>query len=127
MSTFGCIGCSQTPYAVIQPYSVESQGVIEYISNCTFDKKYLSCNTESYILHFEQNHDSCLMEVPSINVTLHIDLKYKFYGDINQIEYEVSSETIGGVFKSIVTSDSFIVVSKKLQPNVGFLHSILKM
>lgn len=108
MSTYGCYGCSQPSYAVIQAYAIESEGILDYESNCTFDRPYISCNSEPYTLKLDQNYNYCRLDVPMLNTTLSIDMSYKFLGEISKVEYSANSESYTGILKSIATSDSFI-------------------
>lgn len=47
---FGCGGYSTAPIVVLTKTNILIEGIMEFVSNCTFDKTYVSCNKEPMAL-----------------------------------------------------------------------------
>lgn len=109
IETYGCTGCEQRPFAILMANNIESEGVLSYDSNCTFDRKYLSCNPEPYIIYLSENYNQCHIYSLMSNISIDFGVKYTFKGSLNMISYKSSTETVSGVMYSIATSKPFIV------------------
>ncbi|KOC63615.1 hypothetical protein WH47_02496 [Habropoda laboriosa] len=67
MSATISIGCNKLPYAVIQATKIKTPGVVPFISNCTFNQKYLSCSNDAFILNPTSKYSICdIQGAPSV-------------------------------------------------------------
>lgn len=107
ISSYGCIGCNQKPYVIFQADSIKKEGIIPFTSNCTFNKKYLSCSTEAFALEVEQLHTHCYIFMASINKTLMIDTDIEFVGHINPSVPQMSAGSQWETAKSLVINWDF--------------------
>lgn len=110
--TFGCIGCSQMPYAVIQSTNIRHHGTLPFESNCTFNRKILHCSETPDTLVPIKRYNMCHIYIPSLNKSISIEFKYEFYGELS-IPEELYSHNNG--FKSIVNG---------LWNNPGFIDTL---
>lgn len=78
VSGFGCTDCNLKPYLIFEANKIQKEGIIPFQSNCTFNKDYLSCATEPYILHVNEINSYCYIYMPSINQTIYIDTNIFF-------------------------------------------------
>lgn len=106
--TFGCKSCGIKPYIIITSYDIKVEGILDYQSNCTFEKKYLSCNSEPYQVTLDEDYTSCLITVPRLNQTLSANIQYNFMGDVSPVNIVIERETMTTIARSIVTSTDFI-------------------
>lgn len=65
-TTYSCVGCNIKPYTIIQAYNIKSPGLLNFISNCTFETSYISCNPEPIKLVQVSDHKTCMITMPSI-------------------------------------------------------------
>ncbi|XP_031624480.1 uncharacterized protein LOC116341510 [Contarinia nasturtii] len=93
VSSYGCIGCNQKPYIIIQANSIKQKGIIPFQSNCTFDQQYLSCSHEPYALEIEELDSYCYIFMPSLNKTIYIDTNIEFVRILNPSQPLTVSET----------------------------------
>lgn len=102
VSSYGCIGCSQKPYVIFKSSSIKKEGIIPFESNCTFNKNYLSCITEPFVLEVEELDSFCYIFMPSLNKTINIDTTIEFVGQLNPSQPEMVSESPLGIAKNIL-------------------------
>lgn len=98
--TYGCTGCSEDPYIIIQAYDIIQEGILEYNSNCTFDTNYLSCNDEPYSIRPSERYENCRITAPRLNITLNVKINYTLKGMISPILMMRSDETPSEIVKS---------------------------
>lgn len=106
--TYGCTACTDKPYIVFSSYNIKNEGILPFESNCSFERYYLSCNIEPYILKLSDNNNHCLIHVPLLNKTLVVSIEYKYLGKLSPDKYIYSQETTSEAIKNIVTSEQFI-------------------
>lgn len=94
ISSYGCIGCNQKPYIIFKSSSVKKEGIIPFESNCTFNKNYLSCTPEPFVLEVDQLDSNCYIFMPSINKTIYIDTNIEFVGNLNPSQPEMSESAL---------------------------------
>nr|QPL15339.1 glycoprotein [Hymenopteran phasma-related virus OKIAV232] len=109
IQTFGCIGCDKMPYAIIQSSKIVNHGVLPFISNCTFNRKTLSCSEDLTKLVPISKYNSCHIYIPVSNKTLNIEFKYEFFGELSVPE-DIYSHDNGfkGILKSISGNPNFL-------------------
>lgn len=104
IDTYGCLGCSKRPYVIFQANSIKEPGIIPFESNCTFNKKYLSCMPEQYTLEIDTLNAYCYVYMEVINKTLYIDTNIEFVGFINPSNSQMAvSETSYEIAKTVFT------------------------
>lgn len=109
MHTFGCIGCDKMPYAVIQAHKIVNRGILPFVSNCTFDRKVLSCGSNINKIIPSSKYQVCNIYIPNINKTLVLNFTYEFYGELS-IQDDIVSHDNGfkGIVKSLVNNPNFL-------------------
>lgn len=70
---YGCIDCKQKPYVVLKANAIQKEGVIPFESNCTFNRNYVSCSPEPFMLEIKEQNSYCYLYMKSINKTFNID------------------------------------------------------
>lgn len=107
VSTYACDACNQKPYAIFQAYEVKQEGIIPFVSNCTFDRDYLSCNTEYYTLELTDQSSICNLYLPSLNSTLLLNFDYEFLGGLDLSKTINSIESASESAKRVLRDSRF--------------------
>lgn len=102
ISSYGCIGCNQKPYVIFKASSIKKEGIIPFESNCTFNKNYLSCTPDPFILEIDNLDSFCYIFMPSLNKTITIDTHIEFVGNLNAIQPEIMSENALSIAKNVL-------------------------
>lgn len=74
LETFGCIGCNQMPYIVIQATQIKTIGSLQIKSNCSFYQKSISCRYDPFIINPKDRYKNCYISIPRLNKTLYVNL-----------------------------------------------------
>lgn len=82
-TTYSCEGCKSKPYAVVQAYNIKHQGILPFVSNCTFTTDYISCNPEPYKLIQTSEKKQCRIVIPTLNITKVIDFNFTYLGELD--------------------------------------------
>lgn len=75
-ASFGFTMGNKKPYAVFEATNIKKEGIIDFTSNCTFDRDYLSCKPEPYTLHIQDSHSHCHIQLPSMNKTILVEIEF---------------------------------------------------
>lgn len=102
ISSYGCIGCNQKPYVIFKASAIKKEGIIPFESNCTFNKNYLSCTPEPFVLEVEDLDAFCYIFMPSMNKTISIDTHIEFVGNLNPTQPEMVSESALTIAKNVL-------------------------
>lgn len=78
------------------------EGIIPFESNCTFNKNFLSCTPEPFVLEVEELNSFCYIFMPSINKTINIDTNIEFIGNLNPSLPEMISESPLAIAKNLL-------------------------
>lgn len=108
IGTYACTGCHLESYAVIQSSKIVNEGSLIYNSNCTFDRKYLSCNPTSYKIKLLSHKSTCYIHIPSLNRTLHLNFNFIFKGNLDPTHELYATPSQYEEVVSIVSSRNFL-------------------
>lgn len=106
--TYGCTGCIIKPYAVFQPFNIKDEGILPFISNCSFSRSYLRCNYQAYKLELQDNSRNCMNFLKTLNKIFHINFDYEFIGSIDLSKTIEGIETISEAFSKIGKNPNFL-------------------
>ncbi|AJG39291.1 glycoprotein precursor [Wuchang Cockroach Virus 1] len=107
LTTYSCTGCVQRPYAIFQSYDNKNNGIVPFVSNCTFNIDYLSCNPQPFTIELISDERACLIYAKSINYTKVINFNYTFIGSLDLTKTIDSIESTSEQIKSIATDMRF--------------------
>lgn len=105
--TYSCSGCNIRPYAIFRSSGIITEGTVPYDSNCTFTKRYLSCNSEVYKMELLDNRDVCYLHIIPFNQTLHLYFNYTFIGSMIKFDTVISSDYSLDIIDHIVKNEGF--------------------
>lgn len=105
--SYACEACLEQPRATLISTNVQTEGMLEYESNCTWDRPSLSCNVEMYDIVQISKHKYCYIYLPLINQTLDITFDYEYRGELSNMK-TIRAETSLDVVTNLVTNSSFI-------------------
>lgn len=83
IGTYSCTGCLIKPYAVVQASEISEPGIMDFSSNCTFDRDYLSCSNEPIKISPLTSDKHCNIYVPTLNITLIVNFEFGFVGTLD--------------------------------------------
>uniref|UniRef100_A0AAT9J9T1 Glycoprotein n=1 Tax=Blattella germanica phasmavirus 1 TaxID=3133448 RepID=A0AAT9J9T1_9VIRU len=107
LTTYSCKGCTQRPYAIFQSYENKNSGIVPFVSNCTFNVEYLSCNPQPFTIELISDDRTCLIYAKTINYTIIVNFNYTFLGSLDLTKTIESIETPAEQIKTIATDMRF--------------------
>ncbi|CAB3241801.1 unnamed protein product [Arctia plantaginis] len=84
--SYACEACLEQPRVTIASYNVKTEGALEFESNCTWDRQYLSCNLEMYEIKQLSMNRFCNIYIPVINKTMMITFEYEYRGTLTDMK-----------------------------------------
>ncbi|KAL4705237.1 hypothetical protein ACJJTC_011531 [Scirpophaga incertulas] len=105
--SYACEACTEQPRATLISTHVQTEGMLSYESNCTWDRASLSCNIEMYDIVQISKHKYCNIYLPLLNQTLDIVFNYEYRGELSNMK-TIRAETSMDIFNDLVTNSSFI-------------------
>lgn len=92
------------------------------VTNCTFNKNYLSCSPDPYQIELEDHESICWINLQSLNKTMIINMTYTYTG-VTDMSMTISSiESPMSVLKSIASNKRYIdSLSWTLSFGFGFI------
>lgn len=100
--SYGCTAYNRKPYVIFRAHSIVQSGIIKFISNCTFNKDFLSCSPDPYTVELDDLNPYCSLYMPSINKTIIIDTNIKFVGTLDPSVPIVVSDTPYNIAKHLL-------------------------
>lgn len=126
VSSFGCLGCKTNPFVILKAYDVMQPGLLQFTSNCTFNRNQVSCSDEPYKLELLDTNTACYIHIPITNQTIFMNITINFYdkltiptmhyGKSTDLDYFIRSVTqnpsfITGLYTSFLAYTGITVVS----------------
>lgn len=105
---YSCYGCNRRPFVKVQASEILSEGIMSFLSNCSFSRPYFSCSEGDFLMEYNQFDEYCKVEIPIINSTFVIINKNKFEGRVF-FKHERSSSSITSKISSgyVLNSPNF--------------------
>lgn len=103
---FSCTNCEEQNFVILSPYKVESEGEIEFTSNCSFSHYTMSCSLSQNILYYDVFNKYCNINIKNTNQSLDIINNNMLTISLQNLDYNYfkSSDT----FVDKVTSSDFV-------------------
>lgn len=106
---YACYGCNSRPYIKLQASTIVTDGTMQFNSNCTFTKPYISCGESDYVLEYHNYNEYCRIEIPTTNTSFVVFNKEIFEGKVHFHHERGSVSTTRAVNPgSIFSSHNFI-------------------
>lgn len=92
IAKYGCTGCNSLPYIVLKSESIIENGILKFLTNCSFVEKVISCTTKLQKLRLENRYENCYIHFPHINKTINFKMTYEFLGGLTRYNTEFSTQ-----------------------------------
>ncbi|CAH0730953.1 unnamed protein product, partial [Brenthis ino] len=105
--SYACEACLEQPRATLVSKNLKNEGMMEFESNCTWDRSSVSCNNEMYDIVQVSKNKYCNIYIPLINQSIDITFEYEYRGLLTDMK-TIRAETSTDIINELMGNQSFI-------------------
>ncbi|CAH2240147.1 jg20694 [Pararge aegeria aegeria] len=105
--SYACEACNDQPRATFISKNIKTEGMMDYESNCTWDRSSVSCNNGMYDMIQISKNKYCNLYIPLINQSIDITFEYEYRGVLSDMK-TIRAETTTDIIGDIISDKTFI-------------------